>query len=72
MSEKFFPTCPHCNYSFDGYETWHSQYSKASKVNTGDGDESIVVCHNADCKKTFHIICEHVPMFTGAEEDCDE
>jgi len=69
---KFFPVCPHCNYSFDSDETWYSQHSNDSRVRTGDGDESIVTCHNDDCKKKFHIVCEHVPMFTSAEEDCDE
>lgn len=69
---KYAPTCPYCNYVFDSDETWHSQYSKNSKVNTNDGDESTVICHNNDCKKPFHIVCEYAPEFTSSEEFCEE
>lgn len=68
---KFFPVCPHCSYTFDDDETWHSNHSKESAVKTNDGDESVVLCHNDDCKKQFKIICESTPMFS-AEEIEDE
>ena len=59
------PICPHCEYEFDDDETWHS----GGDVCSGDVDTSELVCHNLDCKKTFHVICRHDIKWTACDED---
>lgn len=71
MSLKNSPVCPYCKYEFDAEETWHSAYSNKSRVLTGDGDESLVDCHNDDCGKKFKVFCCDVTMFDSVENDDD-
>jgi hypothetical protein len=63
---NFRPTCPHCDYEFDDEETWYAGTGRT--VNTGDCDESELVCPNLDCKKEFKVVCVHQITFEHIEE----
>ena len=67
-NQAITPKCPNCGYEFDSDETWHSNYSDESKVNTGNGNDSEIKCHNDDCGKVFRVICEYVPVFNVDED----
>ena len=61
--ESSTPKCPSCGYEFDTEETWYSDYSD-NPVNTGDCEESDLVCLNLDCRKNFKVVCLYIPTFS--------
>jgi hypothetical protein len=65
------PTCSHCSYEFDDDETWHGEYT-VGKVNTDDGDYSVLKCPNCDCGETFFVQCLHRIEFVQIDADGEE
>jgi hypothetical protein len=65
------PTCSHCGYEFDDEETWHGEYT-VGKVNTDDGDYSVLKCPNCDCGETFFVQCLHRIEFAQIDADGEE